>query len=380
MQWWDFNLRHLRAVVEIDRRGSVTAAADAVNLSQPAITQALVRLEAALGQPMFDRHAGGMAANPAGRLLAARAETALDHIASKRVTMAHLRALLSLADAGSYPMASAATGLSQPSLHRAVADLALAVRQSITERRGKGLVLTDAGRRIVRRFRLAQAELRAALYELEGQRGRECGRIVVGAMPLARSRILPAAIMAFHRRHPAVEVAVVEGSWSELVEPLRDGQIDVMIGALRGESPGLDLIQRPLFDDQPVIIGRTDHPFGRTPASASLADYPWIVPGPGTPLRMLWDRMFSDAGILPPPVIIECGSVIMIRQMLIDSDLLTLLSADQVAVELGAGLLAKMGDAPGNLARTIGITTRSGWRPTSVHSTFIDEIVGASTE
>src|SRR3546814_3598764 len=39
------------------------------------------------------------------------------------VTMAQLRALIALADAGSYISASAATGLSQPSLHRAVREL-----------------------------------------------------------------------------------------------------------------------------------------------------------------------------------------------------------------------------------------------------------------
>jgi LysR family transcriptional regulator of gallate degradation len=36
---------------------------------------------------------------------------------------------------------------------------------------------------------------------------------------------------------PGVLIDVVEGSWRELVEPLRDGVIDLMIGALRDEPP-----------------------------------------------------------------------------------------------------------------------------------------------
>jgi DNA-binding transcriptional LysR family regulator len=69
---------------------------------------------------------------------------------------------------------------------------------------------------------------------------------------------------------------------------------------------------------------------------------------------------------------IECGSVIVIRQILIETDFLTLLSPDQVALELKAGWLSKICEAPPSLRRTIGITTRSGWRPTAMQQAFLD--------
>jgi DNA-binding transcriptional LysR family regulator len=68
---------------------------------------------------------------------------------------------------------------------------------------------------------------------------------------------------------------------------------------------------------------------------------------------------------------IECGSVIMVRQLLVQSDFLTLLSPDQVAVELEAGWLVRVADAPGEISRTIGITTRADWRPTRLQQGFI---------
>jgi LysR family transcriptional regulator, regulator for genes of the gallate degradation pathway len=68
---------------------------------------------------------------------------------------------------------------------------------------------------------------------------------------------------------------------------------------------------------------------------------------------------------------IECGSVITIRQILRDSDFLTLLSPDQVALELKGGWLVKICDAPDTLIRTIGITTRAGWRPTVIQGAFL---------
>jgi LysR family transcriptional regulator, regulator for genes of the gallate degradation pathway len=381
MHVWDFNLRHIRAVAEIERLGSISAAAEAVSLTQPAITQALGKLEDQLGLPLFLRRPDGMEALESVQLIAPRFMAAEAHIASPRVTMAQVRALIALADAGSYSAASAMTGLSQPSLHRAIQDLTYATKRPLVERRGRGVMLTDAGRRTVRAFRLARAELEAGLAELERLKGRETGRIAIGAMPLSRARILPDAVTAFHARFPDVAITIAEGSWAELVEPLRDGELDLMVGAIRSGPEGNDLEQRPLFDDAPVILGRYDHPLARRaappPDLSEIASYPWTVPAPGTPLRIQWEAMFRDAGIPVPRVPVECGSVMMIRQILVGSDFLTLLSPDQVAVELEAKWLTRIADAPSGLVRTIGVTTRAGWVPTGQQRAFLDLLDGA---
>jgi LysR family transcriptional regulator, regulator for genes of the gallate degradation pathway len=375
MDIWALNLRHLRAIASISRLGSISAAAQEINISQPAITQAIAKLEWQLDQTLFERRPDGMAPVPAASLLAQRIETALAYIASTRVTMAQLRALISLADAGSYPVASQLAGLAQPSLHRAVGDLSVALRRTLVERRGKGIAFTEAGKRTVRAFRLARAELEAGLSELASSQGRETGRIVIGAMPLSRARILPAVVSAFHRLHPEVAFSIIEGSFHELIEPLRDGAIDLMLGALREPPPGADVEQRPLFKDRPVVIGRKDHPLNSTKVSITqLARYPWIMPAAGTPLRLQWERMFDSRGGTLPAVPIECGSVMTIRQILIESDFLTLLSPDQVAVELEAGWLRKIANTPEGLTRTIGVTTRTDWRPTRLQQTFLDQL------
>lgn len=372
------NIRHLEAVAAIITHGSVTAAARQINLTQPAITQGIAKLEALIGLPLFERRSSGMVPTPAGHLFAPRATAALRLIGRRPVTATQIHAFLALARRGSYGAAAVETGLSQASLHRAVGDLALNLEQRLVERRGKGIALTARGLAVARNFRLANAELHAALSEIAALQGREVGRIVIGAMPLSRARLLPAAVAGFHARHPEVDIAVVEGSHAELIGPLRDGEIDMTIGALRDPLPSADVAQWPLFEDRPVIVGRAGHPLaraGRAMRSSDLARYPWIVAGSGTPLRRQWEAMFASAGIDPPRVPIESGSVMMVRQMMMNSDFLTLLSIDQVAVELEAGWLAKIGDAPGNIRRTIGVTTRADWRPTALQQHFVDMLV-----
>jgi len=367
-----YNIRHYAAFAATVRHGSVTRAARAVNLTQPALTQAIARLEVELGCALFERGSGGMAPTEPARLLAPRAEAAIAQIGSPRVTGTQVRAFLALARSGSYAGAAEATGLSAASLHRAVADLAVALGTRLVDRRGRRVLLTPQGERRARGFGLAMAELRSGLAEVAAWQGKAAGRIVVGAMPLSRARWLPETILRFHAAHPGVAIAVVEGSHAELAGPLRDGELDLMLGALREGAVLEDLRQEPVFEDSPQLVMRAGHPLLAVadPVGARLADYPWVLPARGTPLRQYWERMMRAVGAEPPEVGIECGSVLTVRQLLLGSDALTLLSPAQLAVELQAGVLASL-PTPAPVRRRIGITTREGWQPTGPQAAFL---------
>lgn len=375
MEIWSLNLRHLAAVAKIAELGTVKSAAVAVNLTQPAITQALARLEAQLGVPLFDRRHDGMVPTEAAGLLVPRIEAAIAQIASGSVTMSRLRAFVALADTGSYVGAAQLAGISVPSIHRAVSDLSVALRKTLVRRQGQGLFVTEHGRQLARNFRLACLELETGLSELAAMMGQETRRIAVGAMPLSRARVLPDAVNRFRDRHPQVSLSIVEGSRVELVEPLRNGAIDLMIGALRDPLMEPDLAQQALFDDVPGIYGRAGHPLAGTEAGPiEVSAYDWVVAPRGAPLRTSFERYFSDAGLTEPAVPIEAGSVMLIRQILVGSDFLTLLSPDQVAVEIEAGWLVRIAGVSPDLGRTIGYTTRIDWRPTEVQRDFVESL------
>lgn len=381
METAHLNLRHLRAISEIAALGTMHAAAEAVSLTQPAITQALRRTEALLGLPLFERRHDGMAPTDAAEILVPRIRAAIAFAATPHATMARMRALVALADTGSLSAAAHRTGLSAPSLHRALKDLSLSMRKRLVDRQGKHLRLTDAGTELARAFRLALVELEVGLSEIEALKGIETRTISVGAMPLSRARVLPSAVARFLRRHPKVKISILEGSRKELLEPLRNGVIDLTVGSLREPLLEPDLAQHPLFQDRPRIVGRRGHPLsGTTPSLAELANYSWLIAAPGAPLRDSWEKMFRTASVPLPPVPVELGSVMTIRQLLIDSDFLTLLSPDQVAVEIEAGWLEIIADVPIDTDRTIGITTRASWRPTSVQKQFIADLEALSRE
>lgn len=374
MQVDQFNIRHLAAMAAVVEQGSVSLAARAVNLTQPAVTQGIAKLEAQLGAALFERRPAGMVPTPVALRFKPRVDVALRLIGSSRVTAAQIRAFVALARGGSYAAAAVQAGVAEPSLHRAVSDLGLALGVRLAERRGRGLMLTRAGVTLARRLRLALAELRQGLEEIAELTGEDSGRILVGAMPLSRARLLPLAITSFRRDFPQVDISVVEGSHAELVGPLRDGEIDMMVGALRDATIGLDLVQQPLFEDRPTIFARAGHPLEPGWDGDDLRRFPWILPPEGTPLRQLWQAMFAALGGDVPAVPIECGSVMTVRQLLVSGDYLTLLSVDQLRVELDSGMLADIGPAPGEISRTIGVTSRADWRPTRLQQQFMAAI------
>lgn len=81
--------RHLRQVLAVSRAGSVSAAARALGMSQPALSRSLAALETQLGVPLFDRAAGAASATTHGLFLAERAEAILHAVDSTERELQH---------------------------------------------------------------------------------------------------------------------------------------------------------------------------------------------------------------------------------------------------------------------------------------------------
>ncbi|MEO0412428.1 MAG: LysR family transcriptional regulator [Pseudomonadota bacterium] len=376
----DFNIRHLRVFTLVHDFQSFTRAAEAMHLTQPAVSQVISRLERLLACKLIDRAGGHVQATAYGTALAARARNALQSLVDDRVTMAQIRALRALANAGTYASAASQLGLSAPSLHRCVRELGLSTGKAIVTKRGRGVVISDDGRKILRGFSLALAELGAGLSELKALDGREIGRITIGAMPLSRARVLPCAVATFHREHRDFEIAVTEGSYGELIEPMRDGDLDILVGAMRYTITDDDIIQTPLFEDQPAVFARAGHPLaGRSNVTiAQLADHAWVMPQRPTPLRMRWEAMFHKAGLALPQVPVASGSVLFIREVLRQSELLTVLSPHQVVTERQAGMLVPINGPAMQINRNIGLMHRRNWQPTPLQKRFLENLKTAA--
>ena len=85
-----YDLRRLRSLCAIADHGSLTAAAAALDFTQPAVSQHLAALEAEVGAPLVARSRGEAGADPAGALLVEHARAALDRLALAELQVADL--------------------------------------------------------------------------------------------------------------------------------------------------------------------------------------------------------------------------------------------------------------------------------------------------
>ena len=83
----------MRLLVEIERKGSVSAAAAAIGIGQPSASQHLRLLEAAAGQRLVERNGRGSRLTEAGRVLAARAAQALSTLGAAEEELGALAGL-----------------------------------------------------------------------------------------------------------------------------------------------------------------------------------------------------------------------------------------------------------------------------------------------
>ncbi|MEU7755173.1 LysR family transcriptional regulator [Micromonospora sp. NPDC049101] len=116
----NLELRHLRVVCAIAETGSVTKAASALGLAQPALTAQLQRIERTLGGPLFDRDRRGARPTALGELVLARARVLLPAMKGLQDEAARL------AGAGDAPPCYRFGGVNSPILGRMVHRLAAA--------------------------------------------------------------------------------------------------------------------------------------------------------------------------------------------------------------------------------------------------------------
>lgn len=391
------NLRHLNALLAIQRHGSITAAAEAAHLSQPAITQSLNNIESSLGVKLFERSAQGVDTTTVGQIFLRRLERALAYLEAftsevggtrpwqQLFTSVQLRAVVAVVEHGNISLAASTLGLSQPSVHRAAREAESVCGEPLFLRKAGGVEATPTARRLARLASQAFAELQQGIEEVREYQGRMDGSLRIGSLPLARTDLVPTAVTQLLAEYPDARVSIVDGPYEELLDMLLHGRIDMIVGALRQPAPVRDIQQIKLFDDPLAVVVRVGHPLLTDSCADNLtlehiASLPWIAPRNNTPARRRFRKLFANNKLEPPAQLIECSSSAATRSLLLQSDRVALLSIRQVLPEIRLGLLATLPMSL-DVSRSIGFTLRENWEPTRVQGRYLEilESLSAST-
>lgn len=378
-----------------ERARSMHGAARLLHRTQPSISQAIAALESVVDLSLVARGPSGATLTPAGRILSDRGSKGMGFLVAaaqgagigpaplarlrQQVRDTQLQALTATVAGGTFSAAACRLGIAQPVVSRSMAHLAQLLGQPLWTRSGRVLEMTRAARELAAGYELLQSELRLCLDELREMRGIYDGQIRLGALPTARASWLPRSLERLLEHYPNITVTIMDGPYEEQLHALRHGRIDLILGALRLPGPGNDVMQEPIFNDTLSLVGRAGHPLARGIGRGrviidrkALNRYRWLLPPQGTPAR---DRLngLLDARRLPRPSrVLECNSFLTIRELLLNSDSVAVVSTCQVASDVVRNRLSVLGPPLPRTSQPVGWTMRTSFKPTAALRKFLD--------
>ena len=281
-----------------------------------------------------------------------------------------IRAFVQVAELGSFTRAAAVLQIAQPALSRQVRALEVDLRQTLFARNGRGVMLTEAGTRLLAHGRGILQQVERARQDLADPSGAVAGLLSIGLPPsLSRTLTVP-LVGAFRARFPRATLTMVEGLSNYTLEWLEQGRIDCAVVYNATPSAAVDL--QPVVDEQLFLVS------SRSPGSrvalrpATLADvaaHELVIPSRPHAIRMRLETVLAQAG-LKPRVDLEIESVPAILDLVHSQRLHAVLSrsallasgheADFVARPIVLGPKSKGPATP--LATTLWIAT-SAHRP-----------------
>ncbi|MEP1143280.1 MAG: LysR family transcriptional regulator [Henriciella sp.] len=287
-----------------------------------------------------------------------------------------MRAFISVCESGSYSLAARRLGLSQPSVYKSARSIEIEFDQKLLRPSSSGVDPTPKAREFTRLASIALSEIERAQEEVHEHQGRMAGRLAIGALPLVRTRVLPKTITSLLQDYPDANVQIFDGVYGDLLNSLRHGNLDFILGALRDPQPAKDIDQEHLFLDGLSIIVRAGHPILSLskPKRQDLKNMDWIVPRRGTPTREYFESFLPHEADQEKINLIECSSLVAIRAMLLASDRATILSSHQASYEIDKQDLAVVNTDLPESQRSIGVSTRSDWRATGIQREFLKRL------
>jgi DNA-binding transcriptional LysR family regulator len=157
-----------------------------------------------------------------------------------------IRAFQQVATVGrlrSFGRAAEALGISQPALSKSIRLLERSLGVSLFERTHRGVSATTYGEILVAAAGPLLRNVDEVLAEVRRVQGLEAGSIRIGAGPFALELSVATAAFQVARRHPSLQLRVVQGGWEALTSDVASGALDVAVAeiAAADQVPILDV-------------------------------------------------------------------------------------------------------------------------------------------
>ncbi|MFI5890452.1 LysR family transcriptional regulator [Actinoplanes sp. NPDC051513] len=263
---------------------------------------------------------------------------------------------VAVAEEAGFTRAAQRVHISQSGVSAQVKALETELGAELFDRSGRVARLTEAGKVALQYARTAlnaASELREAIDEVKGL---VRGHLTIGMVTGCEITPLFAALAAFHREHPAIELELLENDSRRLVNSVRTGLADIALVGVAGAPPE-HLSAQVIASEGLVALVPPDHPQAGEPGLplTELVAHALVTLPEGTGIRAAFDEACVSASLIPDVVLVASAPAAV---------------ADMAARGLGIAVLSEsMGKAHADLVAvpitgvTIPALLALVWRP-----------------
>lgn len=291
-----------------------------------------------------------------------------------RIRFRHLQSFLAIAQTRSVVAAAEALRITQPALSKTLRELEDALEAKLFVRDKKGMLLSGAGEIFLQHAASSVASMRGGIEAVRQQRRTHALEIRIGVLPNVSASLGPRALRRFKETSAESTVRVVTGDNAALLDQLRIGQLEMVIGRLAQPEFMIGLAFEPLFDEPLTIAVRRDHPLSRVRRFklGMISNYSCVMPYRGTIIRHEIDRYLLSRGIVLPNDLVDTTSIefgIAYTQL---TDAVWFVPASCMRAPTAAKNLVELPFDNRLLRGPVGITTRADAKKSAVRDRMIE--------
>ncbi len=291
-----------------------------------------------------------------------------------RIKYRHIMCFIEVTRRNSVMKAADSLGITQPAVSKTIRELEDTLGVALFDRSQRSVRLTPFGSLFLRHASASVAALKEGVDSIT--QASTSGRLMIniGALPTVAASVMPQAVITYKSEPGAAAVRIVTGPNNLLLEQLRLGDLDLVVGRLAAPDRMQGLSFSYLYSEHIVLVVRPGHPLlaDQRIDLRRLPEFPVLLPSAQSIIRPLVDRLLIAAGVGPLIDAVESVSVEFGHAYTRSTDAVWFISQGVVDGDIRRGDLVALAVDTGDTSGPVGFTTRVETPPSAALQLFME--------
>lgn len=287
-----------------------------------------------------------------------------------------LQFFVTVVETGSFSEAAKACYVTQPAISAAIRKLETELNVKLLERHPRKIVLTEFGQSLYESALGVAADIQLARSNIEALRDPGRGTVRIGIDQTVAPNVITDVASALLAEFPHMRIEITTGLARYFEKSILHGELDFIVAQPpppAHRSPELDY--SPLFDEAVFPVANSGHELAGK-ANVRDSDFvaqPWCV------LRWisgaLWmPEFFSLLKAVPPEPRVQSNALLLMKQLLLTTDVMALFPQRLVAEDLASGRLVRIGNKRHQIVTTRYLISRRSRHHSPALLAFLREL------